>query len=492
MRQSFLSTRLQISEDHHLTGWLFIRLLALIYLAAFVSIAVQITGLVGPNGILPFAQQLDFVREQRGWAAFFYTPGLFWISADDMALQAVAWAGALFSLALFFGYQARAMLVLLFICYLSIFHAGQIFLSFQWDSLLLEAGFLSIFLVGGPSRLLVFLFHWLLFRLRFMSGVSKLASGDPSWAGFTTLNYYFETQPLPHAGAWYFHQLPDCILQAGVLLVFFTELVVPFFIFLPRRFRLFAATMTIFMQLLIIASSNHNWINLLTIALCLFLLDDRIVAKILPARLRDRLTSTGPSTVRKTGRASQPDAYLLPVFAAIIVGSSLVAFYQMVSHRQLPDALFRPTVLVRSWGIGHVFHIFPTMQTERQEFQVEGSYDGVNWQAYQLRYKPGPLDKRPEFIVPHQPRLDWMIWFVPPQVPELTGWFDLFLQRLQQGSPEVLALLAYNPFAEKPPRYIRVQVFQYRFTTPEERRKSGNWWQYRYLGLYPYVRPRRP
>ncbi|HEB81722.1 MAG TPA: hypothetical protein ENJ11_02550 [Gammaproteobacteria bacterium] len=236
------------------------------------------------------------------------------------------------------------------------------------------------------------------------------------------------------------------------------------------------------MQLLVIASSNHNWINLLTIALCLFLLDDRIVAKILPQRLRCR--------------AQIPDrqkaGFLLPIFAVIIITTSLTVFYQMVTHRPLPDAVFRPTVLVRSWGIGHIFHVFPTMQTERQEFQIEGSYDGRTWKAYPFKYKPGPLDKRPEFIIPHQPRLDWMIWFVPPQIPELTGWFELFLQRLRQGSPPVLDLLAYNPFPERPPRYIRVQVFQYKFTTAKERRQSGNWWKYRYLGQYPYVRPRRP
>lgn len=482
MLGQFISNQLQVSEDHRLTGWLFLKLLALIYFAAFASIAVQITGLVGPDGILPFTQQLDFARQQHSHSAFFYLPSLFWLSASDLALQGVAWAGCLFSLALLFGLRQRLMLVLLFVCYLSIFHAGQIFLSFQWDSLLLEAGLLSVFLVGGPSRLLVFLFHWLLFRLRFMSGVSKLSSGDPSWADFTALNYYFETQPLPHVGSWYFHQLPECIHQAGVLLVFFTELVVPFFIFLPRRFRLFAAGMTLLMQLLVIASSNHNWINLLTIALCLFLLDDRIVERILPTRYRNRATAF----------CSKKINYLLPGFAVIILSTSLTVFYSMATHRTLPDPVSRATWLVRSWGIGHIFHVFPTIQTERQEFQIEGSYDGRTWKAYQFRYKPGPLDRRPEFIIPHQPRLDWMIWFVPPQVPELTGWFDLFLERLRQGSPRVLALMAYNPFPDRPPRYLRVQVFRYKFTTAKERRESGNWWKYRYLGLYPYVRPRRP
>lgn len=482
MLRQFISSQLQISEQHQLTGWLFIKLLALIYFAAFLSIAVQINGLVGPNGILPFQELLSRAYEQRGFFAFFYLPTFFWINADNFALQAVAYAGCLVSIVLFFGYRKKTMLVLLFVLYLSVFHAGQIFMTFQWDTLLLEAGFLAIFLAAGPSHLIIFLYHWLLFRLRFMSGVSKLVSDDPSWANYTTLNYYFETQPLPHVGAWYFHQLPECILQAGVLFVFFTELIVPFFIFLPRRFRLFAAATTILMQLLIIASSNHNWINLLTIVLCLFLLDDKLIHKILPERFRDKTITDG----------NRKATVLLPLVAVIIISTSLTVFYQMAFHKPLPEAVFRPTVLVRSWGIGHVFHIFPTMQTQRQEFQIEGSYDGREWKAYQFKYKPGPLDKRPEFIVPHQPRLDWMIWFVPPQVPKLMNWFDRFLFKLQQGSPEVLSLLAYNPFKEKPPRFIRVQVFQYKFTTPQEKQQSGNWWKYRYLGLFPYVKPRRP
>jgi len=335
----------------------------------------------------------------------------------------------------------------------------------------------------------LFLFHWLLFRLRFMSGISKLVSDDPSWSNLTTLNYYFETQPLPHIGAWYFHQLPDWILQAGVILVFFTELIVPFFIFLPRKFRLFAATVTIIMQLIIIATSNHNWINLLTIILCLFLLDDGILQKILPRRLCS-LISIG--TRVDNSMAINRSSYVLPGFAFLILLSSITAFSSMVSNVTIPGAVERTTFLVRSWGIGHIFHVFPTMQTERHELEIEGSYDGKEWKSYVFKYKPGPLDKNPAFIVPHQPRLDWMIWFVPPRNKEMLYWFDRFLLRLQQGSAEVLDLLEYNPFPDKPPNYLRVQVFQYRFTSMEERNQTGQWWKREYLGQFPYVRPRFP
>ena len=479
-----IRAQLQVSETCIITSWLFLKCLALIYLAAFFSLAVQISGLAGAEGILPFSELLDTAFSHYGFTALVYLPTLFWVNASDLALQGLAWLGCLFSISLFLGYWKRLSLLLLFVFYLSLFHAGQTFLTFQWDSLLLEAGFLAIFLSAGPTHLVIFLYHWLLFRLRFMSGVSKLASEDPSWANLTTLNYYFETQPLPHIGSWYFHQLPEPILQSGVIFVFFTELVVPFFIFMPRKFRLFAAATTLFMQLLIIATSNHNWINLLTIVLCLFLLDDSIVKKIIPARLL-------PDEERITQR-HRINTYVLPVMAMLIVACSSLVFLYRFAGINLPEPVARATVVIRSWGIGHIFHIFPTMQTERHELQVEGSYDGKEWKAYSFRYKPGALDSRPAFIIPHQPRLDWMMWFVPPQPPEMAAWFEQFLVRLQQGSPPVLELLADNPFPDRPPRFLRVLVFRYHFTAAEERAKSGNWWNYEYLGLFPYVQPRAP
>jgi len=485
----YISVALSKEDNYYLASGLFIKLLALIYFIAFLSLSVQITGLVGANGILPFSELLDYLYQNNGPLAWLYKPTLFWFNSSDLALKAATIAGCIVSMLLFFGYKQKWSLIILFVLYLSLLHAGQIFLMFQWDTLLLESGFLAIFLTRGPNRLLVFLFHWLLFRLRFMSGVSKLASGDPSWANLDTLKYYFETQPLPHAGAWYFQQLPDWILQGGVLLVFFTELIVPFFIFLPRRFRLFAAATTIGMQLLIIATSNHNWINLLTIVLCLFLLDDKLMKKLIPQRLQPIISL---QKYAAAGSGNPRPQYALPFFAVLILLSSITAFSAMVFHIKYPAAFANATYLVRSWGIGNIFHVFPNMQTERHELQIEGSNDAIEWKSYGFKYKPGPLDKRPEFIVPHQPRLDWMIWFVPPRNPDMLYWFDRFLTRLQEGSPEVLDLLAYNPFPDKPPAYIRVQVFKYRFTTIAEREKTGNWWQREYLGEFPFVKPRMP
>ncbi|MCU7873943.1 MAG: lipase maturation factor family protein [Candidatus Thiodiazotropha sp. (ex Lucinoma borealis)] len=476
----------QPATDHRLLGWLFLRLLALIYLVAFASLAVQITGLVGDEGILPLSDHFNLASRHFGEHPWLWFPAIFWwTGSSDTALQSTALLGILFSLVLLLGRWERLSLIILFILYLSLYHAGQVFTNFQWDTLLLEAGFLAIFLVGGTNLLLIFLFDWLLFRLRFMSGLFKLVSGDPAWSGFTALNHYFETQPLPHFGAWYAHQLPELILKAGVGLTLFSELIVPFFIFLPRRFRLFAAGITILMQLLIIATSNHNFINLLTILLCLFLLDDRVVERLFPGRLRQRLQATdlSPGKTRTS---------LIVLACLLIIPTSLIGVTTQIMGQPAPQPLQQFSESVRRFGIGHIFHIFPTMQNQRYELVIQGSDDGHTWHTYEFKYKPGDPSRTPKINIPHQPRLDWMIWFVPTQQAVQMNWFGRFIERLKHGSANVTQLLEINPFPENPPRYLRVNAFRYHFSTAKEKEQSGHWWRMEYLGQFPQIEPRIP
>ncbi len=468
--------------SYQLTSWLFLKLLAMIYFAAFLSLAVQITGLVGPDGILPFGLLLEQAYNDLGISAWWKIPNIFWLSSANWALQAATITGCAFSVLLFLGIRQRLSLVILFILYLSLTHAGQLFLNFQWDYLLLETGFLAIFLVSGPTPMVIFLFHFLLFRLRFLSGLSKILSGDPTWANLTALNTYFETQPLPHIGAWYAHQLPHWLLQTGVAFTFFVELIVPFFIFMPRRFRLFAAAVTIALQLLIIATSNHNFVNLLTILLCLFLLDDDLVRRIIPKRKKQSLAGQKPHPGRTT-------KILTGIAAILIVSTSMTLATYQVSRYRIP-VLAPAASSVRAFGLGNVYHIFPTMQTERQELEIQGSMDGIHWKTYLFKYKPGPLDRKPAFIIPHQPRLDWMIWFIPPQFPGEFFWFDRFMYKLRQGEPVVTRLLADNPFESAPPRHLRVMAYRYHFTNAETFRQTGHYWTRELIGEFPNV-PRR-
>jgi len=458
-------------SEYRTISWLFLRLLGLIYLVAFVSFGVQALGLIGSHGILPLTDELQAVTTQNGDRAWWLFPSLFWLDDGDAAIQAVCVAGGVAALLLTLNILTRVMLPLLFLLYLSLVYAGQVFMNFQWDFLLLETGFLAIFLPWG-SAVTIWLLHWVLFRLRFLSGAYKLLSGDTSWSGFTALHHYFETQPLPHVGAWYAQQLPDFVLRAGVGFVFFVELVVPFLMFLPRNARLFAAWMTILMQLLILLTSNHNFFNLLTLVLCLTLFDDRAL-RALPL----------PAPAIRTGRVATLWASLL---AVLIVSSSLSMMWSTFTRRPLPAFNETVTRMLVQWHVVNNYHVFPNITTKRPEIIVEGSNDGKDWRAYGFRYKPGDLSRPPPFVVPHQPRLDWMMWFaaINPPGSRTTYWFPDFMARLLEGSSQVLALLAYNPFPDQPPRLVRARLEDYRFTTPAERAATGDWWVSKPLGIY--------
>src|SRR5215470_3759546 len=199
---------------------LFLRLLALSYLAAFLSLAVQVRGLVGAEGILPARTLLDWVRPRTGLERYWIAPTVFWMADGDVALTAVCVAGAGLSVLLLFEVAPVAVLFLLWALYLSLTVVGQVFLGYQWDALLLESGLLAVFLASGGARprpgresppppVVVWLFRWLLFRLMFSSGVVKLSSGDETWRSLTALRYHYWTQPLPTGIGWYAAHLPD-------------------------------------------------------------------------------------------------------------------------------------------------------------------------------------------------------------------------------------------------------------------------------------------
>lgn len=501
-----------LAASYRLVAWLFLRLLALIYLAAFASLAVQIEALAGSGGIFPLTEQLGWAVADQGSLAWLAYPSLFWLAAGDGALVGAAWGGAALALLLLVvpwlpgwrGVKAplallgesgasgpdsgttappawveRTLLLLLYLLYLSLFHAGQFFTNFQWDYLLLETGFLAMLLPGG-LRLVVWLFRWLLFRLRFESGLAKLLSGDPAWWDLTALRYYFETQPLPHAGAWYAHQLPDWLLRAGAGGTLFVELVVPFFIFLPRPWRLFAAGVTVLWQVLIIATSNHNFFNLLTIALCLFLLDDRAVGWLLPRVWLERARASHLLPARP-GRGMATLTLGLAL-VLVLVPASLVVGAELVLRRPL-DPLSGWLRHLEPFRVANRYHVFPTIERQRLELVIEASADGKDWQPLDFRYRPDDPAHEPVFIVPHQPRLDWMLWFLPRN-PLFLELLERFLQRLRTGEPAVTALLIRPPLAGGPPVALRLGVYRYRFSTPDERSASGRWWQRDYLGPF--------
>ena len=460
---------------YDLAAFLFLRLFGLIYLSAFVSFGVQALGLIGSHGILPVSELMHAIGSRAGTERFYVMPMLFWINASDPAIQTVCWAGAGLSLLLVFNVLPRLCLLLLFVLYLSLLYAGQTFMSYQWDTFLLETGFLAL-LLSLAQRPGIFLLRWLLFRFMFMSGVVKLLSGDPNWWNLSALSYHFFSQPLPTPLAWYAAHLPPGVLRFATGALFVVELVLPFLIFCPRRLRFCAGFGILLLQSCILITGNYNWFNLQTLLLCLLLFDDAALETILPRTLRrvlpvhrERRTPSGVSrSVAAIG--------LLLVFCSLVemdsrFGGTPPAFARTV------DQLIEPFRLVSSYGL------FAVMTTERNEIVIEGSRDGIEWREYAFRYKPGDLTRRPPWNIPHQPRLDWQMWFAALDDPRRIPWFARFLERLLQNEPAVTALLEKNPFADAPPQYIRAQFYAYTFTGRREK-SNGVWWQRRLLGLY--------
>jgi predicted DCC family thiol-disulfide oxidoreductase YuxK len=461
---------------YELVSWLFLRLFALIYLAAFASFGVQALGLVGSHGILPLTDYIDVETSRLGLERYYLMPMVFWLSSSDFMIEAVCWAGVGLSLLLFLNVLPRLNLFLLYALYLSLLYAGQAFMNFQWDVFLLEAGFLALILSFATTPG-IWLLRWLLFRFMFMSGVVKLASGDPNWWGLSALSYHFLTQPLPTPLAWYAAQLPAGFLKLATGATFFIELVLPFFLFFPRRLRFAAGFGILLLECLIFLTGNYNWFNLQTMLLCLVLFDDQAVKKILPGRFIAFLAKRSRAVI--PGKAV---SYTVGALATLIVFASLVEMDWRFEGRApafalAVDELIEPFHIVSGYGL------FAIMTTERNEIVIEGSNDGADWREYGFRYKPGDLSRTPPWNIPHQPRLDWQMWFAALGPPEASPWFTHLLERLLQNQPDVLALLATNPFPDAAPRYVRAQFYDYTYASAEEKAK-GTWWKRRPLRLF--------
>jgi lipase maturation factor 1 len=472
-------------ETYLRSRWLFLRLLGVVYLVAFVSLATQVTGLIGEHGLLPAGHYLELAHSMYGGQAYWLLPTALWIGSGNLAIQLAAWGGAALAVLLIAGIAPRPVLVLLWALYLSLTVAGQSFLSFQWDALLLETGLLAILWAPAgwlprharcvPSEAVRLLLVFLLFKLMFLSGVTKLLSGDPTWRSLTALDYHFETQPLPPWTAWYAHQLPSALHRAATLGMFAGELVAPWFLFAParlRNLRLAACAALVLLQLGIAATGNYGFFNLLAIVLCVPVLDDTVLRRVVPLRIVAEDTES--SRRRKVLSVAVPVLFFL----------SAVSLVREIAYTLLPAPRAAAVAGLSDLVLGWVapfrsvngYGLFRVMTTQRPELIIEGSEDGEHWVEYEFKYKPGRVDRRPRFVAPHQPRLDWQMWFAALDPAGNYDWLQSLASHLRAGTPEVLALLGPNPFPRAPPRFIRLRFYEYRFSTPEERRRTGAWW----------------
>ena len=492
--------------------WLFLRALAAIYLSAFFSLLYQIKGLIGPRGILP-AQQYLAEAASLGGTRFWFAPSLFWLSAGSHALMAVMWIGLLASVFALLNLWPRLAFFVCFVCFLSFVSVAGEFSGYQSDGMLLEAGFLALFFAPGgmlpgwgaaypPPRASLWLLQWEWFRIYFESGLVKLLSGDLQWRNLTAMDEYYQNGPLPTWIGWYVEHLPHWFhvaTAAGTLLL---ELAVAAMLFLPRRARLICFLIVTPWEIGVILTGNYAFLNYIVLSLGFLLLDDRALRRFLPARF------TLPAFLPLAATASESEAgELEPVsgikghlgairnaITAVLllwVGyATTVELIGMVApDSPLPSA---PVVALEPFRIANQYGLFAVMTRGRYEIEFQGSNDNQNWTPYPFRYKPQALNAPPGIYAPYQPRFDWNLWFA-----SLGDWrqnqiVPITEERLLENDPDVLSLFKGNPFPQSPPRYVRAILWQYWFTSIEEKRRTGDWWRRELLGLYAPVITRAP
>ncbi|MEU7057314.1 lipase maturation factor family protein [Streptomyces sp. NPDC046197] len=448
-----------MAPDYWLSRLVFQRALAAVYLVAFLTAALQFRALLGERGMLPIPRFVARVPFKRA-------PSLFHLHYSDRFFAGCAWAGCAVSAALLAGLDSALPLwggMLLWLVpwalYLSIVNVGQTWYGFGWESLLLETGFLAVFLGNdkvAPPIVGLFLLRWILFRVEFGAGLIKLR-GDPCWRTLTCLYYHHETQPMPGPLSWFFHHLPAPVHKAEVAANHVTQLVVPFLLFTPQPVATVAASLMIITQLWLVLSGNFSWLNWITIVLAL------------PAL---RLPGKAPSV---------PDAPLwyevvVLAVAALVVFLSHRPVVNMVSRRQVMNRSFDPLHLVNTYGA------FGSISRVRYEVVIEGTLDDVphedsEWREYEFRGKPGDPRRWPRQYAPYHLRLDWLMWFVALSPAYAGAWFGALVERLLENDADTLRLLRRSPFPpDEPPRYVRARLFRYRFTTWQELRATGACW----------------
>jgi hypothetical protein len=453
--------------DYGPTRRIFQRALGVVFLIAFLCALNQFRPLLGEHGLLPvplFVRQIPF-RE---------APSLFFFAPKDWAFAAAAWSGIALSCAFIAGLADRyawwvnALVWLgMWVLYLSFVNVGQTFYGFGWEDILLEAGFFAIFLGARSTRppvVVIYLLRWLEFRIMFGAGLIKLR-GDPCWRDLTCLDYHYETQPMPNPLSWYFHTAPEWTHKAGVAFNHFSELIVPFFYFLPQPVASIAGVLTILFQGTIFASGNLSWLNFLTMVLAIPAIDGRYLAAA-------KHTLDPPTRIHKAFASA---------IAILIALLSVQPVRNMLSRDQAMNASYNPFHLAGTYGA------FGSITEKRYEVVVEGTSDttvtpSTQWKEYEFKGKPNDVMRMPPQIAPYHLRLDWLMWFAAMSSYEDQPWFVNFMAKLLENDKPVLSLLKSNPFPDQPPKYVRAELYEYRFASPEVHRQTGQWWTRTLMG----------
>lgn len=447
--------------------------LGLVYLIAFLMVVNQFRPLCGERGLLSAPQ---FIRDIQ----FRDAPSIFYLFPRDAAFALFGWIGVLLAILTVTGVSERdgtwvsmAVWALLWVIYLSFVNVGQTFYGFGWESILLESGFLAIFLGAAdtePRAVMIWLFRWVLFRVIFGAGMIKLR-GDPCWRDLTCLYYHFETQPMPNPLSWYFHWLPAWLHRGGVLFNHLVELAAPIFYFAPQPASAIAGILVVLFQGSLLVSGNFSWLSFLTLILAFSTFNDAQLGKLLPIT---------PPPLAPPSQFHNGAIWGVALLVALL---SVKPVRNLFSRDQVMNINYNPFHLVNTYGA------FGSITRERYEIVLDGMDEAVitaetRWREYEFKGKPGDPRRMPPQIAPYHMRLDWQMWFAAMPSPYYHPWFIHLVARLLAGDAATLALLKENPFAAAPPRHVRALHYRYRFTTPAERRLTGCWWQREFAGTY--------
>ncbi len=482
-------------------GNLYGRLLALIFLVAWISLGCQVRLLIGSRGLMPIADFIEAIRA-RGDVSFIDFPTVLWWVHSDAALIAGTVAGALLAIAALAGFRPRLCFALSTALYLSYATASRTFLSFQWDNLLLECGLLASFLPPDRASPLVhFLFRVVLFKLYFESGIAKWQSPIRDWHDGSAMTYYYETAPLPTWLGWWAHNLPEAWHHFESRAVLALELVVPFAIFGTRRLRLFSAALLTGFQLLNIATANYGFFCYLALALHVFLLDDGDVeragralgrlTRFLPAVVREVVAQTALRRQSRDAGAPAP-ALALPSTKAARFGAALFIFVSLLQGLwEFTEVgggrllTFQKLLEVnQSLRLVNTYHLFQAITRERIEPEFQTSADGgqtPTWTAHDLRHKPGDPARAPDFVAPHQPRVDFQLWFYGLRFQSREPSYVAMLIERLCNDPAAVGSLFAAPLPDHPDA-VRIAYWRYHFTTRSERRATGAWWRRESIG----------
>ena len=490
--------------------WLFLRGLGLIFFSAFYSLAFQIEGLVGPQGILPAQNYLELLRGRMGILRFWVAPTLLWLGSGSFALHLLVWAGLIASIALLFNIWPRGSTAVALLAYLSFIAAARAFADYQSDGMLLAAGFLSLFFAPAgfrpglgesspPSPASLFLLQWEWFRIYFESGVAKLAGHDPQWRHLTAMNHYYQNGPLPTWIGWYAQQIPHPIQALLTLFTLVAELGLCWMFIFSRRSRLLCFLIMTPFQIGIILTANYAFLNYLVLSLGFLLLDDEHFTgwfKRLKSTRWARLPRVTfldwqvPPAGAPPARASLAGLVLSGVFLTwIFYATTVLLLLLFIPSVPLP---LQPVAILQPFRIANQYGLFAVMTGERYEIEFQGSRDGKRWVAYPFRYKPQDPMQPPGIYAPYQPRFDWNLWAASLSNFEHNPWVMQTEELMVDNDPSVLSLFRSNPFPDKPPLEIRAVLWQYWFTDFTTRHQTGRWWNRTYLGLYAPVVERLP